>query len=50
MKGIMIMAFWLFISLSQERAIQTQILVQELIEALEALEQRNKEGRSEQKP
>jgi hypothetical protein len=48
MKGIMIMAFWLFISL--ERVIWTQILVQELIEALEALDQMNKEGRREQKP
>jgi hypothetical protein len=46
----MIVAFWLFINLAQERAIWTQILVQELIEALEALEQRNKEGHSEQKP
>jgi hypothetical protein len=43
------MAFWLFIGLPQERVIWTQIFVQELNEALEALEQRNKEGHSEQK-
>jgi hypothetical protein len=49
-KGIMIVAFWLLTNLAQERAIWTQILVWELIEALEALEWRNKEGCIEQKP
>jgi hypothetical protein len=44
----MIVVSWLFIRLAEERVIRTQILVWELIEALEALEQRNKEGRSEQ--
>jgi hypothetical protein len=46
----MVIAFWLFISLARERVIWTQTLVRELIEALEAFEQRKKEGHREQKP
>jgi hypothetical protein len=45
-KGIMTMAFWLFISLALERVIRTQILVGELIEAWRHLSK----GTRKQKP